>query len=179
LFGDNAHVNSAFVATPFKGIRSGPKDDCNFYHSQARINIECAFGMCVNRWGMLRRAMPAGIGIKKTCRLAKCLALLHNCCVDRRLAVAPSLATDTVEITAFGGINLECNDLNSSSPDQLLHGGEHFDETGLETPEQRRNHERRARRNNGGILPRDRLLDIATEKELRRPEPQQWRKDVV
>ena len=92
--------------------------------------------------------------------------------------MAPSLATDSVEITAFGGTNLECNDLNSSSPDELLHGGEHFDETGLETPEQRRNYERRARRNNGGTLPRDRLLEIVIEKELRRPEPRQWKKDV-
>jgi len=45
LFGDSPCVNTSYMATPFKGARSGPKDDYNFYHSQVRINIECAFGM--------------------------------------------------------------------------------------------------------------------------------------
>lgn len=35
LFGDSAHVNSTTMATPFKAVRSGPKDDYNFCQSQA------------------------------------------------------------------------------------------------------------------------------------------------
>jgi len=34
LFGDNAHVNTACMATPFKAVKSSDKDDYNFYHSQ-------------------------------------------------------------------------------------------------------------------------------------------------
>jgi hypothetical protein len=34
LFGDNAYCNTNYMATPYKGIRSGTKDDYNFYHSQ-------------------------------------------------------------------------------------------------------------------------------------------------
>jgi len=177
LFGDNAYVNAPCMATLFKGIRSGPKDDYNFYHSQVCINIECAFGMLINRWGLLRRAVPAAIGVKKTCRLVKCLATLHNFCIDRRVGVTKCLATDNVEIAAHGGLECESNDFNRESPDQLLHGGEHFDETELETPEQRRNYERRARRANNGVLPRDLLLEVVTEKELKRPPPRQWWKD--
>ena len=36
LFGDLAYVNNQYMATPFKGVSSGVKDDYNFYHSQVR-----------------------------------------------------------------------------------------------------------------------------------------------
>ena len=49
IVGDLAYVNTEYMATPFKGVRSGTKDDYNFYHSQLRIRIECAFGMLANR----------------------------------------------------------------------------------------------------------------------------------
>jgi DDE superfamily endonuclease len=42
LYGDNAYPNSLTVATPFKGVSAGDKDSYNYYHSQLRINIECA-----------------------------------------------------------------------------------------------------------------------------------------
>ena len=44
LYGDNAYVNTSFMTTPFKAVSGGIKDSFNFYHSQLRINIECAFG---------------------------------------------------------------------------------------------------------------------------------------
>jgi hypothetical protein len=34
LFGDNAYINSRFMATPFSGVSGGTKDAYNFYHSQ-------------------------------------------------------------------------------------------------------------------------------------------------
>jgi len=34
LLGDNAYVNTTYMATPFKAVKSGDKDDYNFYHSQ-------------------------------------------------------------------------------------------------------------------------------------------------
>ena len=34
LFGDNAYVNTPYMATPFKNVGSGSKDDYDFYHSQ-------------------------------------------------------------------------------------------------------------------------------------------------
>jgi DDE superfamily endonuclease len=47
IFGDAAYVNNEYFMTPFKNVKSGVKDTFNFYHSQLRINIECAFGMFV------------------------------------------------------------------------------------------------------------------------------------
>ena len=48
LFGDNAYVNTEFMTTPFKAVGGGLLDSFNFYHSQVRINIECAFGMLIH-----------------------------------------------------------------------------------------------------------------------------------
>ena len=40
LFGDNAYVNSPFLATPYTNTSSGPKDSYNFFHSQLRIRVD-------------------------------------------------------------------------------------------------------------------------------------------
>jgi DDE superfamily endonuclease len=74
IFGDNAYVNTKYMATPYKSVSEGPEDSYNFYHSQLRINIECAFGMLCNHFGILRKAIPSQISIAKTC------ALVMACC---------------------------------------------------------------------------------------------------
>ena len=62
LFGDNAYLNTSYMATPFPNVARNEdmksKDNYNFYHSQLRIRVECAFGMLVQKWGILRMAMP-------------------------------------------------------------------------------------------------------------------------
>jgi len=175
LFGDNAYVTNGYMSTPYKNIRSGNRDDYNFYHSQLRIKIECTFGMLVNRWGILRRPIPASLGIYKTNGLVMCLARLHNYCINRRLKDIPALAKDSVEISSRGGIPLEQSTLNQMSPDQLLHGGEHFDEWDTEGLRgELRAIEKRARRRRGGKLLRDEMLEIVIEKEMRRPRPKAW-----
>jgi hypothetical protein len=45
LFGDNAYLNTPYMATPYANVSGGTKDSYNFYHSQLRIRMECAFGM--------------------------------------------------------------------------------------------------------------------------------------
>jgi DDE superfamily endonuclease len=65
LFGDNAYLNSIFMATPFSGVSGGSKDAYNFYQSQLRIRIECAFGIFTHRWSILCSAIPMNISIKK------------------------------------------------------------------------------------------------------------------
>ena len=82
LFGDNAYINSRYMATPYPNTSGGPKDNYNFFHSQLRIRIECAFGMLVQRWGILRLAMPRNVSIAKTITIVLALAKLHNFCID-------------------------------------------------------------------------------------------------
>ena len=57
IHGDNAHTNSQFMVVPFKSAQLGTdQDNFNFCHSSLRIQIECAFGKLVHRWGILRSA---------------------------------------------------------------------------------------------------------------------------
>ena len=49
LFGDNAYLNTDYMATPYTNIAGNKehvtKDDYNFFHSQLRIRVECCFEM--------------------------------------------------------------------------------------------------------------------------------------
>ena len=44
LFGDNAYVNTPYMATPYRNISAGTKDDYNFYHSQVRPLFASPYG---------------------------------------------------------------------------------------------------------------------------------------
>ena len=49
VFGDNAYVNTRYMATPYPGVRgANDKDSYKFLFSQLRIKIECAFNVLVN-----------------------------------------------------------------------------------------------------------------------------------
>ncbi len=78
LFGDNAYLNLKLMVTPFSNVSSGSKDNLIFFHSQLRIQVECAFRMLVGRWGMLRSAIPQNIPLTRTDALVHALAKLHN-----------------------------------------------------------------------------------------------------
>ena len=73
------------MATPFTNVAGDPnrtaEDNYNFYHSQLRIRVECAFGMLVQRWGLLRMAMPRNIAVPKVVALVIALAKIHNFCI--------------------------------------------------------------------------------------------------
>ena len=83
IYGDNAYINAPYMTTPFKAVSSGVKDAYNFYQSQLRINIECAFGVLVHRWGVLRSPLPMNISLKKTTSLVRALCCVHNWLIDQ------------------------------------------------------------------------------------------------
>jgi hypothetical protein len=135
--------------------------------------------MLVNRWGLMRRAFSSQITLKKIDSLLICLCRLHNFCIDQRLAasqeqedVPVSLHSDAVEISSGGGIPLEESDrhpeLNKVSAEQLLHGGEHFDDVP-------RTFRRRLESFANLRLPRDVLHDSIVDKCYKRPLPNSWR----
>jgi hypothetical protein len=47
IFGNNAYLNTPYMATPYAAVSGGTMDSYNFYHSQLRIRIECAFGILI------------------------------------------------------------------------------------------------------------------------------------
>jgi hypothetical protein len=55
-----------------------------YYYPKLGIRVECAFGIFVQKWGILRTAMPQNITIKKVIALVNALAKLHNFCIDQQ-----------------------------------------------------------------------------------------------
>jgi hypothetical protein len=145
------------------------------------LNVHLA-GMLVNRWGILRRALPATIGLNRCMLLVMCLCRLHNFCITKRLrhkermsgGVPSPLACDQMENTACGGIRVEVNqEHNVEVPNSLLHGGHHHDDTSrMDRRKFERQHRQEAINNQ---LPRDLLHDIVVQRGCKRPEPKQWK----
>jgi DDE superfamily endonuclease len=179
LFGDNAYLNTQYMATPFPAVSGGSKDAYNFYHSQLRIRIECTFGMLTHRWGMLRSAIPMNVTVRKSVALVLSLAKLHNFCIDFDDShVLPQTATDEWQNELQGAVplvqtqHLESQQRDNLVPEQLIGGGNHFDDIGVNG---RHNRQRRynyfIRRNEGILLPRDRLHSLVDSAGLTRPAP--------
>ena len=180
IFGDNAYLNSPFLATPYPNVSSGYKDAYNFFHSQLRIRVECAFGMLVQRWGILRSAMPKGVTIRKTTALVVALAKLHNFCINQKdTNIAPMTAADELRLMTneIGSIVLE----NSTAvgddgnvdganeymiPRQLIGAGDHFEDVPREVRDSRRRSFLDSR------LPRERQSeDYVQDNNYQRPRP--------
>jgi DDE superfamily endonuclease len=177
LFGDNAYLNSPYMATPYPNVSGGSKDNYNFYHSQVResvcasqrnfclsvtnfillscflfqlrIRVECAFGMFVQRWAILRTPMPINISIQRVIALVNALAKLHNFCIEQQDEVEAGgdqvIASSVVDAFSFmndgeGFVDLEAvgeeHETEFLVPTELLDAGNHFDEV----PRNRRIH---------------------------------------
>ena len=146
LFGDNKYINTPYYTTsPLKAASKGPKDVFNLYHSQIRINIECAFEMLVNRWAMLKTPISTNVSLKKS--MVRCLYCLHNWLIDKKdTDILLSIASDRLSINRRGGHNLtSCGlsiviEIEENRLDAFLDGGDHFDDL---TARDRRQHQRR------------------------------------
>jgi hypothetical protein len=121
------------------------------------------------------------MGLSKITAMVMCLCRLHNYCINQRLqrnrtaAAESPFAQDYAYILARGGVPLERTNDNNLSPSQLLHGGEHYDDTSRNA---RRQFERLVI-NDGSlveqVLPREKLHRLVTDKQLKRPKPTSWR----
>ena len=175
LFGDNAYVACEYMVTPFKYVGQDLfKDGFNFFQSQVRINIECALGQLVQRWSILRKAIPLNISLKKTTALVMCLCKLHNFCIkmaDKN--VDDNCDVDKLQISINGGISLDeietFDGETAVSPSELLNDGHHFDNIG-----QNLRRQIDTRMSDDNFLPRDQLLQSVIDQDLHRPRPCQW-----
>ena len=165
LFGDNAYSNCQYMVTPYKSAQ-GSEDDFNFYQSQVRIHVECAFGKLVHRWGILRRPLSSQLGFERVTSLVIACCKLHNFCINSSNEPILDLAAqDEVTISLNEHIVLTTNPDNTYSPEGILHGGEHFDDIG---PSQVRA-VRRSERNYDNHLPREILHKMVVDQGLSRP----------
>jgi hypothetical protein len=175
LFGDNAYLNTDYMATPYTNVSGNPeyatKDDYNFYHSQLRIRVECCFGMLVQHWGRLRMSLHHSLTISCIVALVNCLASLHNFCFaeTKRLhyhkTLGQRLSTDAQHMmeSRNGYVILWRTENNEVIPSDLLSTNVPF----VDVPSTSiRNH----KRNNPETgLPRFRLHNYIAENHYQRP----------
>jgi hypothetical protein len=135
--GDNAYLNTPYMATPYAAVLGGTKDAYNFYHSQLRIRIECTFGMLTHRWAILQSAIPMNVTVHKTVALILALAKLHNYCIDADDGNSDTYtASDEWQNELNGAVPLVATTQDAQSrhddviPEQLVQGGHHFDDIG-------------------------------------------------
>lgn len=176
LFGDNAYVNSPYMCVPWRNVSRGPKDAMNYFHSSLRICIECAFGILVHRWGILRKPMPVNLTVQKISSLVLALCKLHNFCIDTSgNGVDSPEESDIANIAMEGGLFLPRMDNNKEAfweydtnvysqtdrLNELLDGGAHMDD-----------HTRcdRRRYRSDKDLPCHRILEYCMENDLQRPD---------
>ena len=100
FIGDNAYPDSDAMLTPFNRaeLRSdvtGNKDNYNFYLSQLRINIECCFGMLINKFPILQSSLKTPL-LRNAVDTFLICCILHNLCIDERLS-----KNDNFESTCF------------------------------------------------------------------------------
>ena len=89
FIGDNAYPKSEKMLTPFTRTQlredvHGQMDNFNFYLSQLRINIECCFGMMINKFPILQTALGTTKLSTATKTFTVC-CILHNLCIEERL----------------------------------------------------------------------------------------------
>jgi hypothetical protein len=85
--GDAAYPCSKHMLTPVPGnVWSIGRwaDSYNFRQSPLRINVECAFGLFMKRWGIMWK--PLECSFKRAPAVFKCCVLLHNFCIDQRVS---------------------------------------------------------------------------------------------
>jgi hypothetical protein len=173
LFGDNAYGNCTYMVTPIKGARPGDEADAfNFYQSQVRIHVECAFGKLVHRWGVLRRPLHSRLGITKMCAMVHALCRLNNFCINLRVSdsaepLAEDISFAESSVTMVALVNTEDNPL---SPAGLLDDSDSYEDVDRET---RRAHERMAE-TRVDHLPQQILLASVINQGLKRPTPRGW-----
>ena len=85
FIGDNTYPGSDQLLVPYNrcDLRNdvdGRMDNYNYYMSQLRINIECCFGMLVNKFPILQTALL-------TTKLRNAVDVFHVCCILHNLCI--------------------------------------------------------------------------------------------
>ena len=83
-------------------IVPGDDDDFNYEQSQMRMNIECAFGELIRRWGIFWRALE--MKFDRRAKVIGACIRLHNFCIDERLSVENYTETWTPSRGHPGGV---------------------------------------------------------------------------
>ena len=100
ILGDSAYAIESFIIPPYDSPgKCTPEDDFNFYHSSARITVECAFGEIDLRWGLFWKRLTSSVNNS----ILSCEGAMHihNFLVDYRLKNSVPVADITHEREIF------------------------------------------------------------------------------
>ena len=95
IVGDEAYVCGLWLLSPFGASQAREntyKDNFNFYLSRCRINVECAFGILVWRFGILRR--PILCSLEHASKLVAVCIALHNLAIEDGIGLFKPLDKD-------------------------------------------------------------------------------------
>ena len=164
LLGDSTYGIESFFIPPY--YITSPKtseDDFNFYHSSARITVECAFGEIDLRWGIFWKRLS--VSLSHASVIIEGAMHLHNFLVDyRESRVNDKELYRSIEREVF------YNDLIGSSIVRLVVVGEKGRDVGRPL-----NSEKEWKLK--GILRRDLLKGSLMDHDLHRPRKDDWNID--
>ena len=90
ILGDSAYAIGSFILPPYDNAKSKSQEDSyNFYHSSARITVECAFEEIDRQWGIFWSAIS--YSLHNTCIICEGAMHLHNFLVDYRNSLSEPL----------------------------------------------------------------------------------------
>ena len=83
IIGDSAYAIESYLIPPYDNAKSKSVEDTfNYFHSSARITVECTFGELDRRWGIFWK--PICYSLKNTCIIIEGAMHLHNFLVNNR-----------------------------------------------------------------------------------------------
>ena len=162
ILGDSAYSLESFLLTPYlQPLPKSPEDGFNFYHSSARITVECAFGEIDLRWGIFwKRLMCSLDHISLIIEGAMCL---HNYLVDYR-----------DENKMMSDLNIDRNIFETEISDSLVQPLQIGNDREM-TAGQLTNDDKEARTR--GLVLQNSLLQALADHDMHRPEKNEWRKN--
>ena len=155
MLGDSAYAIQSFIIPPYdKASSKSPEDAFNFYHSSARIIVECAFGEIDLRWGIFWRRIQ--YKLEHTMIICEEAMHLHNFLVDYRNSLDNSDDEIRTERNIFIDDNIDNGYLSS------VIGNDNYRIGGRPTNEEKYSRER-------GLQLRDYYRGLLQDHNMQRP----------
>ena len=166
LLGDSAYAIESFIIPPYDSpLKKSQEDDFNFFHSSARITVECAFGEIDLRWGIFWKRLTSRLN--NTVLIIEGAMHLHNFLVDYRNGV------DCGEIDNEIDRNIFVEDMYDNGVFNIVVAN---DNIGRDAG--RRSNLERTSRQNGHFI-RDKLRNELRRHDMHRPTNSEWNYDAV
>ena len=127
FIGDSAYALKSFLHTPYDNAPHGSSEDTyNFFHSSARIIVECTFGEIDLRFGILWQ--PLKYSLKFNCRVIDACFRVHNFIVTHRQGEESTMDPCDFDVfdedsRRFFSIHLDVSEGVDGGEREIRHGG--------------------------------------------------------